>query len=219
MIARHPSVPGASTTSYALLGMLASRPSSAYELTQQYQRSLRFFWSRSDASLYAEPKRLVRLGWASAVPQKVGQRTRTCYEITPAGRGALCAWLSTPPGSPMIEIEGLVRLLHADHGSVEDLRAALRATYEQSVQLLDDGRAEVEGCLRDGGPFPQRLPIIALLSAGYADVIGALADWCTTALDETSRWPSTVGLGCTPAAHQMLERTLQRHRDRLRSPR
>lgn len=216
MIARHPGMPGATTTSYALLGMLALRPLSAYALTQQYKRSLRFCWPRSEASLYAEPKRLVQLGWATAVPQKVGQRARTCYEITLAGRAALRCWLSTPPASPIIEVEGMVRLLHADHGSVEDLRAALRTTHAQSIQLLDDGRAEVESYLRDGGPFSQRVPAIALLGAGYAEVIGALADWCATALDETSRWSPTVEFGSNPAVQQLLEQSLQRHRTGLR---
>lgn len=215
MIARRQGRPEATTTSYALLGMLAMRPFTAYELTQQSKRSFRFFWPRSEANLYAEPKRLVRLGWARAVPQKIGQRTRTSYEITSAGRHALRAWLSTPPGSPLIEVEGLLRLLHADQGSIKDLRAALYATHAQAIELLDAGRAEVEDYLGAAGPFSQRLHIIALLGAGCADIIGALADWCTLALDETSRWPSTVDFGMTPATRRLLEQTLQRYRNRL----
>lgn len=218
MIARCQGVPGATTTSYALLGMLALRPFNAYELTQQSKRSFRFFWPRSEANLYAEPKRLVQLGWAKAVPQKVGRRTRTSYEITSAGRDALRAWLATSPGSPLIEVEGLVRLLHADQGSIEDLRAALHATHAQAVELLDAAYADVQGYLLNGDPFPQRLHIIALLSVGYFNIIGALADWCTVALDETSSWSSTVDLGMTPAAHRLLEQTLQRHRNRWRPP-
>jgi PadR family transcriptional regulator AphA len=204
-------VPKPTTTSYALLGLLALRPFTAYELTQQSKRGFRFFWPRSEANLYAEPKRLLRLGWATAVKQQVGRRTRTRYEITSAGRDALRAWLATPPAPPLIEVEGLLRLLHADHGTVEELRASLQATQVQALNLLDAGRAQIEGYLRDGGPVPQRLHIIALLSAGYADVMGALADWCALALDETSRWSSTVDLGMTLAARRLLEQTLERH--------
>ena len=34
------------TTSYAILGLLSLRPHSAYELTNQARRSLRFIWQR-----------------------------------------------------------------------------------------------------------------------------------------------------------------------------
>ena len=52
------------TTSYAILGLLNIKPWSAYELTQQAQRSLRYLWPKSESHLYAEPKRLVRMGFA-----------------------------------------------------------------------------------------------------------------------------------------------------------
>jgi hypothetical protein len=45
------------TTSYAILGLLNIKPWSAYELTQQAQRSLRYAWPKSESHLYAEPKR------------------------------------------------------------------------------------------------------------------------------------------------------------------
>jgi DNA-binding PadR family transcriptional regulator len=208
-------MPSPTTTSYAVLGLLAVRPFTAYELTQQTKRSFRFFWPRSEANIYAEPKRLVELGWAAAVPERVGRRTRTGYRITPAGRSALRAWLATPPAPPVIEIEGLLRLLHADHGTVAELRAALQTTREQTLELLDAGRAQVEGYLRDGGPFPQRLHIIAVLSAGYADLLAALIDWCGLALNETATWPTTTDLGMTPTTRRLLERTLQQHARRL----
>jgi DNA-binding PadR family transcriptional regulator len=210
-------MPTPTTTSYAVLGLLALRPFTAYELTQQSKRSFRFFWPRSEANIYAEPKRLVELGWATAGPERVGQRTRTGYRITQAGRTALRAWLATPPAPPVIEIEGFLRLLHADHGTVAEIRAALHTTRDQALELLDAGRAQVEGYLRDGGPFPQRLHIIAVLSAGYADLLAALVDWCELALQETATWPTTTDLGMTPSARKLLDHTLERHAHRFSS--
>jgi len=67
------------TTSYAILGMLALRPWSAYELAQQTRRSLSLCWPTAESVLYHEPKRLVRLGLATAKRQATGRRTRTVY--------------------------------------------------------------------------------------------------------------------------------------------
>src|SRR5262245_57934117 len=105
-----------STTSYAVLGMLAVRPWSAYELTKQMRRSLAYCWPKAESVLYDEPKRLVRLGLASANQEPAGgSRTRAVYAITDAGRAALRAWLATEPAPPRFELEPLLRLLYADH--------------------------------------------------------------------------------------------------------
>src|SRR5210317_1466693 len=76
------------TSSYAVLGLLAIRPWAGYELTQQATRSLRFAWPKSERLLYAEPKKLVEHGLATAHNESVGQRNRTVYTITDAGRSA-----------------------------------------------------------------------------------------------------------------------------------
>ena len=54
-----------STTTYGLLGLLAVRSWTGYELTQQMRRSLRFVWSSSEGHLYREQTGLVELGWAA----------------------------------------------------------------------------------------------------------------------------------------------------------
>ena len=47
------------TTSYAVLGLLALRSWTGYELVQQARRSLAFCWPKEDSVLYEEPRRLV----------------------------------------------------------------------------------------------------------------------------------------------------------------
>ena len=74
------------TTSYAILGLLAVKPWTTYELAQQMTRALGHFWPRAESNLYEEPKKLVALGLARAAPDKVGKRPRTLYSITPKGR-------------------------------------------------------------------------------------------------------------------------------------
>lgn len=199
------------TTSYAVLGLLVLRPFTAYELKQQYQRTFRYVWPRSEANLYAEPKRLVRLGWAHATSEQVGNRSRTTYRITADGRHELRRWLATRPAAPALEIEGLVRLLHADHGSLDDLRTALESTGRQARELLAAGRAQVGEYEAGAGLFPEREHILALLVDGYADIMAALIGWCDRAVAEIGSWPSTTDPGCTTAARRIFAETIRRH--------
>ena len=80
------------TTSYAILGLLAVRSWSTYELTQQMDRSLGRFWPLAKSKLYEEPRKLVALGYASSASEHVGRRPRTVYTITEQGRAELARW-------------------------------------------------------------------------------------------------------------------------------
>ena len=117
--------PTMTTSSYAVLALLDLKPWTGYELTHQAQRSLRYAWPKSERLLYSEPKKLVELGFATSHQEKSGGRVRNVYTISATGRDALGEWMSTRTQPPRLEIEALLRLLFADHGSRDDLRGAL----------------------------------------------------------------------------------------------
>lgn len=201
-----PSVPTA--TSFALLGLLGIRPWTAYELVAQAKRSLHHFWPRSEAHLYAELKRLVERGHADAEIVEGRRRQRTRYTITPAGRVALEEWLSTEPAPPVLEIEGLLRVLLADQGTAKDLRAAVEATARQARELRADGAMLVDELLTTGGPFPQRLHLTERVVSLYGEFIRLLVRWCDETLADVEAWQDTVDIGLTPPARQRLEQLL-----------
>ncbi|HET7518073.1 MAG TPA: PadR family transcriptional regulator [Actinomycetes bacterium] len=198
-----------STAGFAILGLLALRPFSAYELTQQIRRGVRYMLPASERHLYAEPKRLAAAGLVRMRREAVGRRSRTIYEITPAGREALRRQLATPPAPPQLEFEALQRLVFADQGSKQDLLAALDATSRQVEQLLDDGMAQVRGYQDDGGPFPQRLHLVMLFARFYTDFLLLLRDWVALATREVASWPTTSDLGLTDGTRRMLEDLLR----------
>ncbi len=204
------STPSLPTTSYAILGMLALRPWSAYELTQQTRRSLDYCWPTAESVLYSEPKRLVRLGLATAKRQAAGRRTRTVYAITAQGRRALAGWLATPPSPPGLEFEAMLRLLYADQGSKQDLLDAVRATRAWALARAPEALAQVRGYLADGGPFPERLHIITLFGRFYLDLFELLARWADLAEAEIMTWPRTADLGMTDRTRALLEEGLTR---------
>jgi DNA-binding PadR family transcriptional regulator len=173
-----------SPATYGLLGMLAVRSWTGYELTRQVRRSLRFIWPTSEGHLYREQKRLVTLGWAVAEQEQTGQRTRNRYTITPAGREALAKWLATPPEEPHLQIEGVLRAFYANLGTPADLHQTMTTTADQAHSMLATLRGFVREYLAEGGPmdmldqgiggpgdrrtfggrtmFPERLPSVAL---------------------------------------------------------
>src|SRR5215470_641970 len=74
-----------STTSYAVLSLLALRSWTGSELTQQARRSLAHCWPKEDSVLYEEPRRLVARGLARAHREHHRGRTRNRYAIAEQG--------------------------------------------------------------------------------------------------------------------------------------
>jgi PadR family transcriptional regulator, regulatory protein AphA len=196
---------GVPTTSYAVLGMLAIRPWSAYELNKQLRRSLAYCWPKTQSVLYDEPKRLAALGWARSRSEPAGRRTRTVYEITPAGQEALREWLATEPAAPRFEIEPMLRLLFADQGTKEDALAAVRSMAEWAAAQGRAGLQQSEEYLADGGPFPQRLHIIAPFALLVASLCETLIAWSDQVSRDIEDWPGTKDVGMTSTARKQIE--------------
>ena len=195
-------------TSFAVLGLLAVQPWTAYELVAQSRRSLHWFWPRSEAHLYAELKRLVERGHAEAEVVEGRRRQRTRYTITSLGRAVLQDWLRTEPAPPTLEIEGLLRLLLGDQGSVKDLRAALETTARQAREVRAEGIVLIEDLLTTGGSFPQRLHLVEPLVSFYAEFNRLLIRWCEDTLAEVETWPETQDIGLTSRGRERLERLI-----------
>lgn len=181
------------TTSYAILGLLAVRSWTSYELAQQMQRSLRRFWPRAESKIYEEPKKLDRHGLATGVPELVGRRRRTRYTITPRGRQELATWLAVPGGGPVLEFEGLLKVFFAEHGTRQDLLATLAATREWAEQRAADDARIARGYLAGEGQFPERtaqLVVVGRYSAELAEMTRRWADWATEVVEG---WPDEPG--------------------------
>jgi DNA-binding PadR family transcriptional regulator len=199
--------PRPTTSTYAVLGLLALRPWSAYDLAQQSTRSLRYTHPRTESHLYEEAKRLLRLGWAQARTEHGGRRRRTIYEITGDGRTALRAWFATPTRDPQLEFEALLRLLFADQTDKSTLDRCLKETATSARHLLDEG---IQRLLRpyvtdDDAPFPERRHIAALVAAFVTDYLLLIERWSEFARDEIRRWPRTDGLGMTDRTREILD--------------
>lgn len=176
------------TTSYALLCLLAVRDWTAYELAQQMDRSVGNMWPRAASVVYEEPRRLVALGFATAKATSTGKRASTTYGITAKGRQALRRWLEQPGAGPVTEFEGLLKVAFADHGSIEGLRTNLRAIREFAEADIADTEQRFREYAQTGGPFPDRLPVIALAAEHFRLQSEALLRWIDWAERSTRNW-------------------------------
>ena len=143
-----------------MLGLLAIKPWSSYELTRQMDRSLGRIWPRAQSKLYEEPKKLVAHGLARSATERNGRRTRTVYAITTEGRRALRDWLAEPGAGPALEFEQLLKVFFADHGTTADVLATLAAA-QGWAQAAARSPAVGEQYADGRGQFPNGPPCSA----------------------------------------------------------
>jgi DNA-binding PadR family transcriptional regulator len=182
-----------SPTSFALLGLLAVRPWTTYELAHQARRSLRFFFPRAERHLYSEAKRLADNGFADRTITLTGKRRTTAYTITISGRQALREWLAQEPSAPSLEAEVLVRTFFADSGSRDDLLRALETTREQARISQAELAEMAQSSLDDVAPFPARASVGALSMRFVADFQSLIEQWATWAHTEVETWEDSAG--------------------------
>jgi len=182
------------TTSYAILGLLALRSWTTYELVEQMRRALGQFWPRAESGIYREPKRLEAHGLARSSTELVGRRPRTRYSITAEGRRALADWVPTDGAGPVVEFEQLVKVFFAEQAT----RADLLATLAGVRTWVEERAAAVPGIpqeyLEGRGAYPERLPWLVLVGKFLDDMEQAVDRWAAWATEVVTAWPDDLRL-------------------------
>jgi len=107
----------------------------SYDLKQEVEGSVGYFWPFPHTQLYDEPKRLVAGGLLKEHIEPGGRRRRV-YTITQAGRRALHDWLDEPATTPTrIHDPGLLQLFFAGASGQEPGAAARRLTTLAEAQV------------------------------------------------------------------------------------
>jgi DNA-binding PadR family transcriptional regulator len=127
-----------SATGKVILGMLAGRPRSGYEIKQLVDSSARFFWAASYGQIYPELKKLETAGLITGDDSSQGARQRTTFKLTGDGRRALREWIGRPPEVLEMRDEGLLKLFFA--GSIDSKRAAEVARERAAISRRKAGQ-------------------------------------------------------------------------------
>ena len=122
--------------SYVILAAIGEHGASTPELVEMLSRG-RMYWTSSPSQIYAEPKRLLALGWISSEKRPGKTRSRTIYRLTDAGREAVREWLRAPVGFPRLQHEAAVRLFAGDMIEDEEILASLDALRAELDEMAD----------------------------------------------------------------------------------
>lgn len=193
-------MPALTTTSYALLGQLAYRPWTAYELAKGMAWNFDYFWPRARSLVYAEVKRLAGAGLVQGEKSFVGARSRTTYSITPEGKGALRQWLATPPTVFGLEMEALVRVWLAGFGRREDLLQTLARTRAEAEKMLRVAGEVREAYLEGRAPGQAHVHVRALLVDFLSRYAELARDWAIRSEASVARWGDIDRVGKERAA-------------------
>ena len=207
-----PSTGKLTTSSYAILGLLALRPWTTYELAKQMAVSLRNFWPRAESKLYEEPKKLVAHGLAEVRSESVGRRPRSVYSITPAGREALKEWLGEPGAMASLEFESLVKVFFAEQGTKGQLVENLRHIAEDQRRRVDVDAEWARRYLEGRGTFRERQAVLSLVGRLQSDFNDMVLRWAEWALEAVEDWPDD--LTAAPPARGAFEGVIERARRR-----
>jgi len=178
----------ATATSYAILGLIAQDPGSAYDLGKRMDLNLAYFWPRATSHVFTEVKKLARLGWVAGKTRARGQRKRIVYTVTPLGRKALVEWLSQPPRTFALEIEGLVRLFLAPFGDRQSLLQALQSVAAEAETMKQIASRIVPAYLNGEGPAPHEIHLRALLVDFLVRFAAFVDDWATRSRTDVAKW-------------------------------
>jgi PadR family transcriptional regulator, regulatory protein AphA len=176
------------------------------------QRAVSWVWPRSEASVYQDIKRLVP-DHASAHEEAVGDRTRTRYEVTDAGRDEVRRWLrDAEPERPRVQVEAVLRVFLADLAGPDDLRRTLDVTRRQIAEQLEVILPVLEDYAAGGGDFPERVHLNGLFMHYCAGFFDHLLTWCDDVETELDTWPDTAGVGMNDRTRSMIRDAIDVHR-------
>jgi PadR family transcriptional regulator AphA len=127
--------------SYALFALIGEGGASAHDLVRMVRQGAPIFLTAATSLVYAEPKRLERLGYLSAEVRPGKTTPRTVYRLTAKGRAALVEWLRAPSPFPRIQHEASLRLLAGDMLCDDEILAslsAMRGEIDRIEKLVDE---------------------------------------------------------------------------------
>ena len=173
-------------TGWAVLGLLSfERELSGYDLKKWADSSLRFFyWSPASSQIYAELKRLERLGYVtSRIAAQDDLRNKRLFAITPAGRVAIRGWVQhAAVEPPMLKHSVALRAWLGHLADPARLREMVAEHRDNSAALAKEaGHAAASAAATKGWEYPA---LVSRWSQRYFEAEQRLAAEMLQDLDE-----------------------------------
>jgi DNA-binding PadR family transcriptional regulator len=184
----------------AILGFLAERPRSGYDLkTRCFGGAIGAFWTADQAQIYRTLERLKESKLVTATRRRQASRPdRRIFEITPAGREVLAEKLGSP--APLLPLRDpfLVQLYFSAGLSDDAVLGVLTARRNEHQQRLEGLRNQAASLARAQGLASRDAVLKQTAFDGAIAQQRALVDWldeCIDAVSEGTLPGSETGTG------------------------
>jgi DNA-binding PadR family transcriptional regulator len=150
-------------TRYAILGLLARKPSHGYELAVCFGQLFGPGWEINKGQVYGMLSTLREAGWAERVPGRGGGREPKVYRITQAGDEALTEWHARPCAAAQSQRETLyLKLALARPQDAPHLLESIALQEQACVDLL-------RRCTEDASRLPEEASEWEILARATID--------------------------------------------------
>ena len=124
----------------AILGLLAIKPMTGYDLSRSYRRALQQIWYAPHGQVYPTLRKMKRDGLLKVVVKVQHHRpNKKVYSLTAAGRKLLVLWLSQPAALPRMHHEFIHKLFLLNNvapaGRVAQVDAYVKRSREWAADL------------------------------------------------------------------------------------
>ncbi len=179
-----------SSLGHALLGLLARREATGYDLAQQMRHPVGYFWEASHSQIYPELARLEAAGLVDhTVVAGKGPRPTKRYVLTAAGTRVQVSWLAgvmRPEPNRDLQTLRTWSLWLAGAGLARDWVGERRQHHAEVLRDLEAERAELAA--EQPAPGDRVWCNLAAVELGVRSRQAELA-WCDWMLTEIEGWP------------------------------
>ena len=158
--------------SYVILALVGRNGAGPHDIVRMMREGA-VFWTTSESHVYAEPKRLAKLGYLTAEKQPGRTHERTHYGLTDKGRNALATWLAEPAPMPRVQNEAAAKLLGADFSDDATILASLSTLRAQ----LNERYKDLEEMERRAQEIPHRTRYLRLLNELARRTLDTQREW------------------------------------------
>jgi len=122
---------------FVILGLLALRAMTVYEINKALERGVSLFYSASFGSINAATEKMLAKGWISGEEKVENGRNKKIFHLTPAGRQAFQDWLNSDIEAEKIKDPGLTHLYFMGFASATERVRVLEVHLEKLHHTLD----------------------------------------------------------------------------------
>ena len=178
-------------TKYVLLGLIAKKPQSGYDIKKFIDQAVHYFWNESYGQIYPMLKALVAEGLATVDTQEQeGKPDKNIYAITEKGVEVMKEWLLEPAEEAPARYEVLLKLYFGNHIGVNQNIEHLQQFKDEQEKKLDIFKDIENHLIHVCANHPEKIYSLLTVRFGINECLFRI-NWCETSIAALKSQSST----------------------------